>query len=509
MIMKKIYSIIASAIIAVGFTACTQSDFVETSAPDVSATSIDNAIQFGTYMGKGGSTRAGATGAITSHGTGTHQLGETGYEFGVFAVYGSSTAYNSLTSRVPNFMYNEKVYWDGTNNVFKYDNLKYWPNGKASSTDNNADDQNATSTTLNYLNFFAYAPYVDKSSALSDTYGIIEINGSSTAIASETSGTGKNAVNNPVLKYKLDPENVVDLLWGTAGTNGVTVKDGAQNGGVVNTTTDGSSITTSAQNAGKNVNIDMTKMKTNGKVNFNFLHALGMLGGTDGTLTSGVKIQAVTDDASNITGAETKITVVDLTIQLASVKDRSDVSHTGYATEGYFDLARGTWYNQTYSGSADTHIYYAPGSASYAGATAAQKVLNTDIAEPASFTWIDGTPAGVITASKKNVFAADVPALYLIPDTKPTYNVTITYIVRTKDSKLAAGWSEVTQSITKTIEFGDFIKLNKCYNLLIKLGLTSVKFEATVSDWSTDINDDSNDSNDEQVVDLPINVTGA
>ncbi|MBP5522743.1 MAG: hypothetical protein J6X74_00770, partial [Bacteroidaceae bacterium] len=56
--MKKIYSIIATAIIAVGFTACTQSDFVETSAPDVSATSIDNAIQFGTYMGKVGTTRA-------------------------------------------------------------------------------------------------------------------------------------------------------------------------------------------------------------------------------------------------------------------------------------------------------------------------------------------------------------------------------------------------------------------------------------------------------------------
>jgi hypothetical protein len=49
--------------------------------------------------------------------------------------------------------------------------------------------------------------------------------------------------------------------------------------------------------------------------------------------------------------------------------------------------------------------------------------------------------------------------------------------------------------------------MNKRYNILIHLGLTGIKFDATVSDWIEDIDGNSNvDQNDTQTVNLPINV---
>lgn len=88
--------------------------------------------------------------------------------------------------------------------------------------------------------------------------------------------------------------------------------------------------------------------------------------------------------------------------------------------------------------------------------------------------------------------------------------VKIDYIVRTKDAQLAKGYSEVEQIITRTVDFQNGVELNKMYNLLIKLGLTSVKFEATVESWEKagDVDGDGDiDADDDAVVNLPLNVT--
>ena len=72
----------------------------------------------------------------------------------------------------------------------------------------------------------------------------------------------------------------------------------------------------------------------------------------------------------------------------------------------------------------------------------------------------------------------------LMPGTKPRFTVAITYTVRTEDANLAAGYSETTQTITKTVQFGSAVELNKQYTLNLILGLTSIKVEATVSEWT-------------------------
>ena len=69
---------------------------------------------------------------------------------------------------------------------------------------------------------------------------------------------------------------------------------------------------------------------------------------------------------------------------------------------------------------------------------------------------------------------------------------------------------KVEQTISKVITFSEAIQLNKMYNIIIHLGLTSVKFTATVEDWEETNVDTDNDSTPDapQQVDLPINVSG-
>ena len=68
----------------------------------------------------------------------------------------------------------------------------------------------------------------------------------------------------------------------------------------------------------------------------------------------------------------------------------------------------------------------------------------------------------------------------------------------------------MTQKIKKSVTFTKPVELNKQYNLTMYLGLTSVKFKASVSEWEQgDTNGDGTvDANDKTEVDLPLNVTG-
>lgn len=112
-----------------------------------------------------------------------------------------------------------------------------------------------------------------------------------------------------------------------------------------------------------------------------------------------------------------------------------------------------------------------------------------NLAEPATVTdgeagW-NALPAGVKTEAQ-NVYQEETNPLVFIPGTKPCFKITVEYVVRTKDAHLAKGYTEAVQKITHNVAFKDAVELNKKYNLLIHLGLTSVKFEATVSNWDLD-----------------------
>ena len=96
--------------------------------------SEDNAIEFGTYVGRNAVSRA----TVIDNAA----LAEKG--FGVYAYYTDNESFNKDAS-TPNFMYNQQV--TGTANAdggydWSYSPVKYWPNEE--------DDK---------LTFFAYAPY--------------------------------------------------------------------------------------------------------------------------------------------------------------------------------------------------------------------------------------------------------------------------------------------------------------------------------------------------------------
>ena len=129
--MKKNYLFGMLALAAMTMVGCSNDEVVN----DYSQ---DNAIQFGTYVGRGAESRA--------HVIDTDVLAEEG--FGVFAYYTGTEAFTN--NATPNFMYNEEVTGTAVTNQAdgrtKYDwtyaPVKYWPN--------NVGDK---------ISFFAYAPY--------------------------------------------------------------------------------------------------------------------------------------------------------------------------------------------------------------------------------------------------------------------------------------------------------------------------------------------------------------
>lgn len=158
--MKKILFFAAAAIMMVGCS----SDQVVSEMPK------DNAINFGMYFGRDAQSRA----AIMD----VYDLRD--QSFGVFAYYTEGSNYDGGTF-TPNFMFNQKVEWNGTD-AWTYSPLKYWPN--------NPGDK---------LSFFAYAPYSE------------QLNGN-IALADGFNNTSTSA---PALKYTLAANlaDHVDLLW--------------------------------------------------------------------------------------------------------------------------------------------------------------------------------------------------------------------------------------------------------------------------------------------------------
>ena len=147
--------------------------------------------------------------------------------------------------------------------------------------------------------------------------------------------------------------------------------------------------------------------------------------------------------------------------------------------------------------------------------TSGSGALNADIFEPAtkpvynttSHYWELTTDAGQfegVTTTLKSLYD-NKGALYLIPTgSDMKLKVTITYVVRTYDGRVSGGYTEVEQTIAKTITISGGLLSNKQYGLNIYLGLTSVKFTASVAAWGDD--DGNVEAEERTYVDLPINV---
>lgn len=540
--MRK--SLLFAAVAVAALASCTTNDeFFDPARETAQQELNDNAIRFGTYLGKQQLTRAGKAGSLNTEGLKAADAG-----FGVFAYYTNTSDYTysavtttgatGQTTLTPNFMYNQKVTWssaratDGTYITnWEYAPVKYWPNN-LSNTD--VDDQNndtnsdpaKASENGGKVTFFAYAPYVDHTAASLGTDGITAI-------------TKNDVKSDPILTYVVPATgNPVDLLWGTYGNTSTNVNATANAGVAYNASgsdyarsilphwTDAGHTTSD----GYKLNADLTKQKTNGKVDFAFKHALAKVGGSQDYTSSGITVphglQIILDvddekgaeKGGSFNNAETKVTVTSVNIVAKSFVDADNdgVGDDGeYLTEqkGDFNLANGYWNITGTKGNADaaatsTHFINGDGSG-------AQGTLNPAIAEPASLA--DGAAAwnglvnGVLTTAQ-NVYGSEAAPLVFIPGTNPELTITVVYTVRTKDANLEKGYSQVVQTITKKVTFNNPVELNKQYSLLMHLGLTSVKFTASVSDWQlagdTDGNGEIDGSESVDVADVfvPINV---
>lgn len=479
--MKK-YLFIAAAAVAM-LASCSQSD--DLSAPVTQQNTEDNAVQFGTYVGNSAQSRTtgGSTGNIITDET------LQGKGFGVFAYYTGTNTYDEKqyynggaiadgNKLAPNFMWNQSVTYSSG---WTYTPIKYWPNEiQNGAVDKQDPTAQGGSSNGGKVSFFAYAPYVASTSA---DDGITAISANS-------------AKGDPTISYKVGAiANFVDLLWGTKGSTATSVISGGDTGvtGVADNS-DGEAHYNEALLTGKSTNADLTKQELDGKVEFAFKHALAKFGGYEG-LKIKVDADAVSDgtlaqtvDGSGDATDGTKVTVKSITITAKPKNAAGDAYYTDQA--GTLNLATGQWNITSSTGTPAAEWTY----------TISGTKLN-DAIKDVTGDWA-AQPNGVRVA-EQNVYssAANEEPIIFIPGTRPELTVTVDYVVRTKDTGLALGYSEVEQEITRTITFGNVVELNKYYKLLIRLGLTEINFNATVSAW-----DDAAGGGAGTEINLPLNV---
>ena len=206
--MKKLFLFAAAAAM---MTACSETEVLDQTAYQQNADQVGG-IKFDVYAQRGITRGGGQYGDLDNA-----NIGKNG--FGVFAYYTAGEQYSN--SAKPNFMYNQQVTTSESpatgNTIWKYEPVKYWPNEYGSA---------AISDDIDYLTFFAYAPWTEFEpttgelivpATLTDKdsiehyqkYGIISVN--------KNTATG-----DPIIKYVVDtdPATSVDLLWGVAAEPG-------------------------------------------------------------------------------------------------------------------------------------------------------------------------------------------------------------------------------------------------------------------------------------------------
>ena len=410
---------------------------------------VQEAVDFGAYINRGVTTKAGAPGTLTTDLDGTVKLTEVG--FGVFAYHTSDALYNE--SCRPDFMYNQKVTYNGS--AWVYDPVKYWPNEFG---------VNAASDDIDRLTFFAYAPYTD----VSASSGIVSGDASTGIVAlSRNSSTG-----DPFVKYvtSMDPATRVDLCWGVSKSGLTSSVDGSNN-----------------HIAAGTPYVDVLKPKTGDKIDFDFRHALAALN---------VQIDAAVDATTPGTEVDANTRIFVRSISFEGVATRGTLNMNSSVTDGP------VWNDLIGVGklSPDPVTVYdgrRDGKEGAEGSVAKNEVpaaLNPVLVQNVPYT-STALPSGV-TKTPVNVFnstTADA-AIFVIPTAEPL-KVTIVYDVETKDDKLAVYLSDgvthgstVENIITKSIQMSGndlVLEAGKQYTINLHLGMTTVKFDASVNAWGT------------------------
>lgn len=462
--MKKIMILAASA--ALVLVACTK---IET----VSTQEMDAPVGFSAYSGNA-LTKAGAYGEMNN--TLLQQSEANGGGFGVFAYKTSGDYPTPNTSVEPNFMYNQKVLYNAS--AWEYSPIKYWPNQIASGNTDGQTPTPAQGYAVDKVSFFAYAPYVAATA-------------STGAVASATEGitalTRNDATTDPKVSYKVstDLTKQVDLVWGVS--NGETWNNVA---GGTNTPTKYLPY------------LNLQKPAIGTPIHFYFYHALAQLRVRALAAINSVPAGDASTPGSREqeTGGDniTKILIEKVEITSNDLNETGDLNLNNTEPVGSPASApKAKWENVVaFTGEQ--------------GLTIENPNINTKLYGDGNSFPASSVPGVIYEASSDNGADADVDVIKdskyytLIPVTptapaKVTFNVKVTYHVVTKDANLAATYSSVKNVISHNVEF-DSLDAGKRYTIKMILGISEVKFEATVEDWT---------DGTESTVDLPKNVAGA
>lgn len=540
-------------LLAGGLSSCSDDAVAEA---DASAVRADEpvSVRFSSTVGEAQTTRGGTQGMMTT----TTMKAADGGGFGVFAYNTGTSTFATAESdnnvavdgKIPvNYMYNEKVTWtstdanDATKGTWDCALPKYWPNPTITS--------DATTIKPQFVTFLAYAPYVE--SPASDGYGIVGFTqaGTSDDAGKYTAATNKSDM---MIHYLRNADKQVDLLWGTAGTNGAPAKILDENGKTVTIDADNSgkdldnaTYTTdnaygSAANDAK-VNADLTKMTTTGTVQFRFRHALGAFGGSPaGPSTAkgnGIIIDTNTSDGTGLTG-NARLFVNWIAIELMNNDPQTTDSYGPLPSEGYFDLVTGQWY-RTPAASGDLKakdkrtkavLYFSPNSSEptdegykkyltqyetdgiTANMTSTENLNESLWAKyPSTATTVNGYSSDWLNTDATD-FVSDIPngvgstaitiyqdkkiPLFLIPGTKLTVNVVANYDIITPDASNANKFTKKHYELAKETDFKNTIQMNKYYGMDIHLG-TNIEVvipEFDINDWGQAWIEPDADTND-------------
>jgi hypothetical protein len=524
--MKKLFLFVAATAV---FAACSETEVLDQAVVNQQAIENDGAVKFDVYAQRGLTRGGGYSGDITNKTIAGKDKG-----FGVFAFYTDNEKYSS-TAR-PNFMYNQKVWFEGDSATFgtlwKYEPVKYWPNEYGNA---------AISDAIDYVTFFAYAPWTE----VAPTTGKIVVPDSIVSADSIQKWQTKNIISvnsnttqgDPIVKYVVDtdPGTSVDLLWGVA----------AQQADSLYTAIDGKEGTEKA-----NADVEITPglpfidlVKPNNPVSdrlvFNLKHALAKVKVTidyiadQPTPLNGTFDKDTYGLGKDINGNDSVPSPVSEIID--SLKTRIFVrsfSIDGWATEGALNLNNtepGVPLWKDIDGSKDlsfnTVTFFdglkdnKEGTANNIQKSETPTGLNPTIIEnyaltdtmtaQAAETAGYGKDSIIFRAGGKNhgvpsyqegsvlLFGGDDTAnggyFYVIPrNADEDVNVKIVYDVQTIDQNLAGLLSDgvthgsnIENVISKEAIFGQGVDFEPGYQYWIKIhiGMTSVKIEATVEPW--------------------------
>ncbi len=456
------------------------------------------AVSFSTYLQQSATTRAARTrasidGLYYGNIDTADSLRKAGV--GIFAYYTHNSSYDQTTNpTIPNFMYNQ---WLSYNDGWTYSPVVYWPDEFGAT---------ASSTDIDKLSFFAYAPYVPLSADASG-YPIRNVQATSNTTAAD-----------PKIFYvTADSANAaVDLLWGVVPSTNTTWK-GA-----------GSDLTLTAGMP----YLNLTTPTTSQDIDFQMKHALCRVGltvrGEYDNFANGADQFA---DTLDMKAAKWNMTLV--LVDSVKIEGNWPIQGTLNLNNTTADTAlwESCYYSKNYA-AAD-----APASGTYGtgfSTTICDKhsirrsLRAIDMAADKKNDWAAwkyackqrGVPNATSTSGAKYLLdafrgsdgTADANKDYFmfIPDpytTKTVLRVTVVYDIITKDDNLVLndGYyvDKISKTVTKTLDTK--FAAGNTYMLNLVLRLNSIDFSVTSTKWKDPIIfDPSVDdwNNDERTIDF-------